>query len=99
MPTQNETGEEIIDWHHAGTVWAEIEPLSGTEALRLNVNLAEINTRLNVRWSQSMDGIDTKWRARDLSENGRIYNLQHIADVHREHKRIEILARSGANEG
>lgn len=97
--SQNETGEEIIEWRHMGDVWTMIEPLSGSEAVRLNVNLAEVNTRLTVRWSESMNGIDTKWRGRDLSANGRIYNFQFVPDVQREHKQIEILARSGTNAG
>ncbi len=94
--SQNETGEEIIVWHHVGTYWANIKPLRGREALRVNVNLAEMDTVIELRWTPGLDQMTTKWRMRRPNV---IYDLKSIAHVELDQREIEILAHSGVNEG
>ncbi len=94
--SQNETGEEIIAWHHVGTVWAAIEPLRGREALQVNANLSEMDTRIRVRWTPGLDQMTTKWRMRRPNV---IYDLKSIAHVNLDQREIEVLVKSGLNEG
>lgn len=96
MTSQNETGEEIIDWHHVGDYSADIEPLSGREALLQNVNLAIEDTRIHVRWTPGLDQMTEKWR---LRRRDKFYDIKNIAHIHLRQRTIEILAKSGSNEG
>ena len=96
MPSQNETGEEIIGWHHVGDISAHIEPLSGREALLMNVNLAVEDTRIRVRWSPGLDQMTEKWRLRRRTH---YYDIKSIAHIELDQREIEILAKSGTNTG
>jgi SPP1 family predicted phage head-tail adaptor len=94
--SQNETGEEIISWHEMGKVWCSIEPLAGREALQVNANLAVMDTRFRFRWTPGLSQMTTKWRMR---RPNLIYNIVSIAEILMDQKEIEVLAKSGANEG
>lgn len=95
---QNDVGEEEEVWHHQGTVWARIQPLTGRELLLSNANLSQFDTRIIIRWAPSLDSLSPKWRARNL-QNGVIYNIKSITQDDMGHRSIEILAQSGTNAG
>jgi SPP1 family predicted phage head-tail adaptor len=96
--SQNDTGEEIIGWHHQGTVSARVEPASGNEAQIANATLTPVDTKIIVRWTPSMDQVSTKWRARNLTY-GTIYNIQSVQNSRLAKHDIEIMVQSGLNEG
>lgn len=93
---QNETGEEVPDWQPVGEYWANIEPLNGREILQANVNLSEMDTRIHVRWSTSLQSMTTGWRI--LFKNI-IYDVKSALVPDFARKEIEILAQSGINQG
>jgi len=97
ITSQNDTGEEIVNfmpWPRK--VSAEVHPLTGRERLLSNGILASFDTRIEVRWSPENARIDAKWR---ILFAGIIYNIVSAEDVDFAHRRIEIMATSGANEG
>ena len=77
--------------------WAHIHPLSGIEALRANVNLAEIDTRITLRWSSELDAMTSDWRIRHKTT---IYDIS-SPPIHKDldRREIEVLARSGVTSG
>jgi SPP1 family predicted phage head-tail adaptor len=93
---RNEVGEEVITWTTLGAVWASIEPLRGNEALKNNQILAEMDTRIRLRWSESVKDINAKWR---LTSQGVIYNIVSIANITTANREFEIMAKSGINHG
>jgi SPP1 family predicted phage head-tail adaptor len=96
VPDRNEVGEDIITWETLGVVWASIEPIKGREALIANQLLAEMDTRIRIRWSESVQDISEKWR---LVHQGLIYNIVSIANINLGNKELEIMCKSGVNNG
>jgi SPP1 family predicted phage head-tail adaptor len=93
---QNEVGEVINTWSTVGVVWASIEPIKGNEALKNNQILADMDTRIRIRWSEAVKDIHAKWR---LIHNGIAYNIVSIANVGTSNREFEIMAKSGLNHG
>ena len=95
--TQNDTGEEIATWELIGTFWGHIHPLSGNEALRANVNLSELDTRITLRWSPRLDEMTSDWRIR---HKNKVYDIS-SPPIHKDldRREIEVLARSGVTSG
>ena len=94
--SQNDIGEEIIVWTDVQTVWAAIYPVKGSEALRANQILAEMDTRINIRNPSFLDELNAKWRG--IHKNT-IYDFVSIANIETGNELIEIMAKSGLNNG
>lgn len=94
---QNDTGEEVTEYVPAATVWGSIEPLRGRERALAGTDItATMDTRIKVRWSPFIDGINAEWR---LRHQDIIYNIESIAHIEMRHREIEIMAYSGINKG
>lgn len=94
--SQNDIGEEIIVWTDVQTVWASIYPIKGSEAVRANQVLAEMDTRIGIRNPAFRDEMNAKWRA---TYKNRIYNFVSIANLESRNEAVEIMAKSGLNNG
>lgn len=94
--TQGTTGEEVTTWTALGTVWARIEPIRGREAMIAGANLSIMDTRIRIRWSPDVAAVTSKWRARYGDTVYDIVSAAHLATGRRE---IELLCKSGANDG
>ncbi len=93
--TQNETGEEEIEWIPLGSVWAAIQPIRGREALIAGANLSIMDTKITIRWSETVDAVNEKWRA---SYRGTIFNIVSVSHLKLDRREIELLCRSGASD-
>ncbi len=93
---RNETGEFEDTWQLYATVWAAIEPIRGKEALSGNQILGDLDTRIVIRWSTQADGIKATFRGRHQNVT---YNFSTPAHHNVERREIEILAKSGRNNG
>jgi len=96
IATRTAGGAESITWECVGNAWASIEPIRGREALIGEQVLADMDTRIKVRWSKSLDRMTEKWR---LRHEGRIYNIKQVAHIALRRREIEIMASSGLNNG
>lgn len=97
-PVRNEAGE-ITSFVETFTVRANIEPLKGREQLQANQILADMDTRIRVRWSPRNARIDATWRLR-YDQTSTVYDIKAPpADIGMKHIEIEILAKSGLNNG
>jgi SPP1 family predicted phage head-tail adaptor len=95
--SQNETGEEIINWSERAVVWASIEPIRGKEALIAGANLASMDTKIRFRWSRTVDELlSSKWRMR---YKGTIYDVVSLVQIATGKREVEVLAKSGTNYG
>jgi len=89
-------GSTTIGWTDLGYVWGAVEPIRGREALIAGATLAEADTRIVLRYNTLTAGL----LARDRIEHrGVYYNIYSIADIRQADREIEILAKSGLNNG
>lgn len=77
--------------------WAQISPIRGAEALRSNQQMVGVmTTRIRVRYSSRLVGIDATWRAVDGTT---IYNIVSAGNLDMANREIELMCQTGANEG
>ncbi len=96
VATQSASGAETVAWVEYGTVWASLEPLRGREGLVADQPLAEIDTKITIRWSPFLSQIVAKWRIRHQET---IYDIKSPIPVNFAQRQIELLCRSGINNG
>lgn len=94
--SRGDSGEELITWVTRGTVWAAIEPIKGKEALTANQILADMDTRIVIRWSEFADDITAKWR---LKHKTTTYNIASLSHKNLGQREIEIISKTGLNDG
>ena len=64
--TQDSYGQEVEDWQDVATVWAAVEPLQGREFLGGKQLVAEVTTRIRIRYFSGLQ-IETATVAMDDS--------------------------------
>jgi len=90
-------GGEAVTWVQRLKFKARIEPVGGREQLRGNQLLADVDTRITLRYSRAAAAITPTWR---LRHGGRIYDISAPPiEKNLGHAEIEILASSGLNDG
>lgn len=94
--TQSDAGELVTDFVPRGKIWGSIEPLRAKEALVNAVNLAQMDTKIRLRWSPSIDAMTSEWRLRYKSLIYDVVSVAHLATGRRE---LEVLCKSGTNQG
>lgn len=99
-----DTGAELITWVEVATVWAQIAPIvsiRGREVLVSDQVQAAIDVKITIRWSELIDGMTAKWRARLLTRYSPvIYNITAPpAQVNMGKREIVLLCKAGTNEG
>lgn len=93
-PQQFGTGEPDDAWTaYLSDIWATVEPLSGRELFAAQEHLAEVSTRVRLRYR---DGITAQMR---VVFEGRYYNVGAVIDRELRHRELELLCTEGANEG
>ena len=90
------TGELVATWATVATVWASIEPIRGRELLQNEQILDDMDTRIRIRWSPLADTFTMAHRA---VHQGTVFNFVSLAHVRLEQREIEIMAKSGVNDG
>lgn len=88
-PTRNSFGEQAPKWATFATVWAEVLPVSGREAMQGGQILAQADTRFRIRY---LAGLLPTHR---ISYASNYYDIAHIAEIGRREGH-EILAKSKA---
>ena len=86
--SRNSLGEEIPSWGTFATVWASIEPLSGREYTTLRAELAQVTTRIRMRY---LAGLTSKMR---ILHGTTVYEIVPQQDMEMRHRELEILATS-----
>ncbi len=96
-----DTGEELITWTPRERVSCAIQPIDGREQLRADQILADLDTRITVRWSTFTAGITAKWRLRFVRNGGEtVYNISRPpVEKNMGMREIEFLCNSGLNDG
>ena len=90
------TGEPVLTWTTVATVWASIAPIRGIELLKGEQILAGVDTRLRFRWSPLLDGVTAGHRG---VHQDTVFDFKGVTHVNLEQQVLEVLAKSGLNDG
>lgn len=97
------TGEPVRSWSTIATVWASVLPMKGREIMAVaDTPLAECDTRILIRWAPALANLGPKSRAVHLLADGRIdvyYNIVSVTEVQMKRQVLELMCKSGTNEG
>jgi SPP1 family predicted phage head-tail adaptor len=97
VPMQDSTGDTIPTWVPRTIVWASIEPLTGREAVLLAAQGAsEMNTRICIRWTPTLNAVTPTWRVRFGTI---LYNIKSIINKDNANRELEMMCQSGVNTG
>lgn len=104
VDTQDQTtGEPVRSWSTLATVWANVLPMKGREIMAAaNTPLAECDTRIIIRWATALADLGPKSRAIHLLADGRIdvyYDIVSKTEVQMRRQTVELMCRSGTNDG
>lgn len=95
--TQDASGDPVVAWSTLGTIWGAVEPLRGRESTYAGEQiLGEMDTRITVRWSPLSAQITVGHR---LTHQGSLFNVVSAAHVKLAQREVEIMAKSGVNDG
>lgn len=95
--TRSASGALVVEWTAVATVWASIAPLRGREYLGRSGELAEGEAVITFR-AMTFD-IDPGVHRFVYVTRGTIYNVVHVADVDERHRQIQVVVKSGTNDG
>lgn len=88
--TQNATtGEQVRIWADEATVWAQVEPLAGSELFRAQQLEAKADTRFRIRYRTGITPAETL----RIAYGGRYYDLRSVVELGRR-EGLEILAEA-----
>lgn len=74
-------GGETITWMNVAEVWAAVEPLQGREYIEARQAMAEVTTRIRMRYRS---GITPEMRIEHGSQIFEILAVIHVKDLQRE---------------
>jgi len=87
--SRDEYGAEVVTWVEVATVWASVEPVSGSERWigGLDQTIAERTTRIRIRY---MSGIDATMRVvfGDL-----VYDIEQVIQPWMRGRELQLICR------
>lgn len=90
------TGAMDRSWVPFASMWARIEPLRGKEYFAADAVQAEVDTRITVRWNNAVGDIVERDR---VQHQGTIYNIVSVIHVEAGRREVQLMCRSGVNDG
>ncbi len=83
--TRNSIGEEVRSWSDVASVWGEIRPLSARELINAKAAMAQVTTRITIRYRAGM------LPSMRLISGGTVYQITEIIDPGMRHEVLECL--------
>lgn len=88
-PVADTGGGNVMGWTTINTVWAMIEPISGSEYVQAGKPAGTVTHRIRMRYDSTITP------AMRLVMGTRIFNIRYILNIEERNKRLEILAEEG----
>lgn len=76
------------DWVFVATVWAAIEPLNGREYFAAQTALAEVTTRIRVRYRPGLSPVDR------VNHDGKLHNITAIINPRSGDRELVLMCRA-----
>jgi len=86
-------GQQLLTWETIGTVWAEVEQISGRELLTASAERAENTARVTVRYRPDLV---EKMR---LLYGSIIYDITSVSDLDGRKRQLEVMCKTGVSNG
>lgn len=95
---KDSVGAPCRSWLNVATVWADIQPLSGKEAVIANRISAELSHQIIVRYQSLFDNPQQVAQMRVLYK-ARIFNIHSALNEDEKRTQIILLASEGLDDG
>ena len=95
---KDSVGAPCRSWLDVATVWADIQPLSGNEAVIANRISAELSHQIIVRYQSLFDNPQQVAQMRVLYK-ARIFNIHSALNEDEKRTQIILLASEGLDDG
>ena len=95
---KDSVGAPCRSWLDVATVWADIQPLSGKEAVLANRISAELSHQIIVRYQSLFDNPQQVAQMRVLYK-ARIFNIHSALNEDEKRTQIILLASEGLDDG
>jgi SPP1 family predicted phage head-tail adaptor len=92
IESQDADGQAIKTWSPVSVVWASISPIRGNELLKADQPIGALDTRINIRYSETVSSVDNTWRAR---HGAVVYDIVSVAHKFLKQVEIELMCKSG----
>lgn len=86
---QDETGGITEDWAPLATVWASVEPLNGREYFAAQTTLAEVTTRIRLRYRRGLSVTDR------INHEGTLHNIQALINPRSRDAELVLMCKAG----
>ena len=90
MVTLDEYGGAVEAWAALQTVWAAVEPLNGREYFAANTIIAEVTTRIRMRYRADLTQVDR------INHDGTLYNITSIINPRSGDSELVLMCRMAA---
>ena len=87
---QDELGGVIEHWAPLATVWAAVEPLNGREFFAASTALAEVTTRIRVRYRAGLTVLDR------INHEGALHNITAIINPRSGDRELVLMCKAMA---
>lgn len=96
--TQDTFGQQSTTWTTLATVWADIEALSGREAMAAQAANVDISHTITVRYQSifAQPKIVATYR---VLYNGRIFNVHSMENIEERNAIVVLTVSEGMNDG
>ena len=78
----------VKTWSPVATVWAAVEPLSGREFVVQQEQQSELTTRIRIRYSSLVAGINPKMR---INFGGRMLQITAVMNLQQADEELQIM--------
>lgn len=85
---QDEIGQSIETWAPLATTWAAVEPLNGREFFAAATTLAEVTTRIRVRYRPGITSVDR------VNHEGKLHNILAIIDPRSGDRELVLMCKA-----
>ncbi len=101
VDSQESTGAPETTWRDIATVYAEIRPLKGREALIGDGLLAEVDTLITIRWAPYLASLTPKSRVVHQAAGRPVTYYNIVSNIEPDMARgmLDLNCKSGTNEG
>jgi SPP1 family predicted phage head-tail adaptor len=93
--SQTATGEPVISWVEAATVWAAVVPTSGREYYMRDQTRDEVDTAILMRWSPQLAEMGATWK---VVFKGVEYDVQSVMDADLRNSQLRVFAKRKTQE-
>lgn len=82
------TGETQQHWLEVATVWAAVEPLNGREFFAAATTVAEVETRIRIRYRPGLSVADR------INHEGTLHNIQTVINPRSGDRELVLMCRA-----